>query len=283
MNEPGFLGAGLAGLLSFLSPCVLPLVPAYLSYISGSTVSQIEANPARARILGRSLAFSTGFTVAFTVLGIVFSSGAMILGGGGAARWIDIAGGLLIAVLGLNMIFDFIAFLGMDKRLSAKFAGKKIQGPAGAFLLGVAFAAGWSPCIGPILASILIMAGREGDALRAASLLVAYSIGFALPFIGTGLFFERLKPLLGFFSRNGRIVSRVSGALLIAFGILMASGSLGDLSAWAARIGDSIALASVKAPSLSRAVGSLVWLLVALWMAAPALPPKRKRLGPVRV
>lgn len=269
MNSPDIFSAALAGLLSFLSPCVLPLIPAYLSFVSGSTVSALSTGADRGRVFARSLGFSAGFTLAFTILGIVFSGGAMFVGGGGASKYIGIAGGLLVVVLGLNLIFDFIKFLGADSRLIGRFSGKKSAGISSAFFLGLAFAAGWSPCIGPILASILLFAGREGNIPRAAALLFSYSLGFAIPFLATGLFFDRLKPLLSFFSRHGNVVRIVSGIVLVVFGAAMTAGGLGSLSGIASRAGYGLGAFAGKEPGISAAIGAVFWLSIAAAFAAP--------------
>ena len=276
MSQPGILSALLAGFLSFLSPCVLPLVPAYLSFISGSTALELAEGKARGRIFLRSLAFSGGFTVAFTVLGIVFSGGAMFVGQSAAAQWIGIAGGIIVVFLGLNMILDFLKILSRDTRLLGKFTGLKIKGAPGAFVLGLAFAAGWSPCIGPILASILLLAARQGNAARAAMLLVAYSAGFALPFLASGLFFDRLKPVMDFLKRKGRTIRIISGAVLVAFGLAMALGSLGSLSALASRAGYGLLDFLETNTILARYIGIVIWLSVAATAALPALLQKRK-------
>lgn len=236
MSLPGLLSAAIAGLLSFLSPCVIPLVPAYLSFISGASVSSLSTKEGKGRVLSRSLFFVTGFTLAFVAFGMAFSGSAMFVGQGGGKRTIGIAGGILIILFGLNMIFDIIKPLARDTRLLGKFTGKKTSGGLGAMALGLAFAAGWSPCIGPILSSILIFASRQENIPKAAGLMLAYSVGFALPFLAAGLFFDRVKPLLAFFSRHGKAVRYASGAILMVFGTIMATGSLTSLTAFLSRI-----------------------------------------------
>ncbi len=276
MSQPGILSALLAGLLSFLSPCVLPLVPAYLSFISGSTAQQMASGASRSRIFLRSLAFSAGFTAAFTVLGIVFSGGAMFVGQSTSAQWISVAGGVVVIVLGINLIFDFLKILSRDTRVLGRFTGSRIKGAPGAFILGIAFAAGWSPCIGPILASILILAAREGNAARAAILLAAYSAGFALPFLASGLFFDRLKPVMSFLAKEGKIIRVLSGIVLISLGLAMALGSLGTLSSIASRAGYTIIDFQEAAPLAGRIIGIAVWLSVAVLASLPAFRGRRK-------
>lgn len=280
MNAPGLLSAVAAGVLSFLSPCVLPLIPAYISFISGATASELSEKRSRTRIFMRSLAFSAGFTLAFTILGIVFSGGAMFVGKGSASKYIGIAGGILVALLGLNLLFDFIKLLNADLRLIGRFSGKKARGFVGAALLGFAFAAGWSPCIGPILASILLFAGREGNIPRAAALLFSYSLGFAIPFLATGLFFDKLKPLLSFFSRHGKAVRSVSGIVLILFGIAMAAGSLGSLSSLAVKTGYGIEAFVGKNGETARLIGAGIWAALAIAFIMPAATRGKRGLSP---
>ena len=281
MTAPDLLSAAAAGFLSFISPCVLPLVPAYLSFISGSTVSELRTGGSRLKVFAASLAFSGGFTTAFTILGIVFSGAARLVGG--ASIWLGTVGGIVVAILGFNMIFDFFRFLDRDSRLITRFTGKSFRSPAGAFLLGIAFAAGWSPCIGPILASILLFAGKEGKALHAAVLLLAYSTGFALPFLAAGLFFDRLKPLMTLLARKGRTIRIVSGIVLATLGAAMAMGSLGSISSLAYRLGHLLRLFVDTHGTLSRLAGSLIWAASAFLAALPALPPRRLRLSALRL
>ena len=299
MNEPGIAAALAAGLLSFVSPCVLPLVPAYLSFITGSgagvalAASGSGSKPARAgrgRVFAASLAFSAGFTVAFTVLGVVFSGSALFFGQLGAGGSLGIIGGVIVVLLGLNMLFEPFAFLARDTRLLGKIAAARARKRAeagtarrapdatlfGAFTLGLAFAAGWSPCIGPILASILIFASRDGQVLKAAGLLVTYSLGFALPFLAAGLFFDRLKPLMDWLKRRGNQVRVASGILLVAFGVAMAMGSLGNLSAIAARAGQSLTELASRSP-LAVLAADLALIIAA---AAPAIIRLARRARP---
>ena len=277
MTAPGLPSAALAGLLSFISPCVLPLLPAYLSFISGATSAELSAGGSRKKVFAASLAFSLGFTAAFTFLGIIFSGAARLAGG--SMVWIGFAGGVIVVLLGINLILDLFGFLNIDSRLILKFTGRKVAGPAGAFLLGLAFAAGWSPCIGPILASILLFAGKEGNAAKATLLLLAYSGGFALPFLASGLFFERLKPFLSFFSRHGKTVRIVSGIVLVVFGAAMAAGSLGSISASAYRLGHGLAYFVDAEQGLSKLAGVLLWTGAGVLGAAPALSRRRLRLS----
>jgi cytochrome c-type biogenesis protein len=276
MNQPNIIAALTAGLVSFISPCVLPLLPAYLSFLSGFTVKELAGRQQRARLFAKSLMFSAGFTLAFTALGIVFSGGMNFIGG--TSQRFGIIAGIVVIVLGLNLIFDFIHILNSDTRLIQKFAGKA-RGKVNAFLLGLAFAAGWSPCIGPILASILLMAARNPNVGTAALLLVAYSAGFALPFIASALFFERLSPLLGLLKRHGEGVRVGSGVLLIAFGTAMILGSVSRISAIAAQMGAVLLDVEAASPLASRLIGVGIWLLFAWLSSRRILWPRKAAPG----
>ncbi|MDX9958616.1 MAG: cytochrome c biogenesis protein CcdA, partial [Spirochaetia bacterium] len=156
-----------AGLLSFLSPCVLPLIPGYLSFISGRSGQEIRSGEAKAGIFFRTLFFVAGFSTVFIGLGLVFSGGGMLFAGR-ATRIITSVAGTIIVLFGLNMIFDIFKALNREVRAQVS---TKPAGAAGSFVVGMAFGAGWTPCIGPILASILLVASRSGRAPEAALLL----------------------------------------------------------------------------------------------------------------
>lgn len=270
MNElPGVFTAFAAGLLSFLSPCVLPLIPSYLTFLTGSALNELRADERGAalkrRILSRSIAFSLGFTVVFVLLGFALSSSAALFGGA-ARRW-GVAAGIAVMVLGLNFIFDFLKFLNFEVR---SHSGKRPAGFAGAFAFGAAFAAGWSPCIGPILASILLLAG-QGTSGRAVALLVSYSAGLALPFLLTGLFFGRLEAAIRAMSKRMRLIKSLSGIFLVAIGLSMAMGSFQDINGMLSRAGYALAAAADKAPIAARLAAVAVHLSFAGLSAALAL------------
>jgi cytochrome c-type biogenesis protein len=258
MSDVGILAALAAGLLSFLSPCVLPLIPGYLSFVSGYGLADIRSGGARPAVFKRTLAFVAGFTIVFVALGLLLSGATILIGG--LSRTITIVAGILIAILGLNLVFDFIKLLDLEARFHV---AEKPRGFFGAFLIGVSFAAGWSPCIGPILASILVYASQEGSALRSIVLLSAYSIGLAAPFLAVGLFFDRLGPLMAWFKKHALGVRVVSGLLLVALGASMALGKLGAVSGAAVRWGQTLAESAQNAPEFLRPIVTFIsnWLL----------------------
>ncbi len=271
-EAPGILLALGAGLLSFLSPCVLPLIPGYISFISGTGAADAAGGtvPRRA-VLARTAAFVLGFTAVFTVLGMVFGGGALLLGG--AARNITTVAGIVIVLFGLNTLFDFLKFLNAEKRAHPT---ERPRGLGGAFLVGLAFGAGWSPCVGPILASILLFAGRSGNPGAAATLLAVYSLGLALPFLAAGAFLDRMRPVLDWFKRRGREVRIVSGSMLVLLGLGMALGRLADLNGVLSRAGFGLAAFAGSNPAGARAAALAAYGL----LAVPAILVPRLRGRP---
>jgi cytochrome c-type biogenesis protein len=215
--------AFLAGVVSFASPCVLPLVPGYLSFISGaeaSTAGEAGVRTARRARLAPIALFIAGFTVVFTLLG-AFSSTFVRLFKGTAGQ---IAAGSVIALLGALLIA-----YGLGRGSIALYAERrpfltKVRpGVTGAFPLGMAFAAGWTPCIGPVLGAIIGLAATR-SAAGGAFLLVCYSLGLGVPFLLLGIGVQRLVGTLGWFQRHYEVIAVASGVVLIAVGVLIATG-----------------------------------------------------------
>ncbi|MEL3906748.1 MAG: cytochrome c biogenesis protein CcdA [Treponema sp.] len=256
---PGLLGAFFAGLLSFLSPCVLPLIPVYLSFISGESLSEIrEGKKGRLHLFMRSVSFVLGFTCVFVLLALLFGTGARFIGSS-LPGVIMRAAGIIVILLGVNMIFDFIPFLRGEVKAQIP---NKAAGFSKAFLFGMLFAAGWSPCIGPILSSILLFAAQSGNAFKAAFLLGAYSIGLGLPFLLAGLFFDKAEPLLQWFKRHSHGVKITAGVLIIFFGILMLTAGLASISTFFIKMGYVLEdYAQRGTPPFSTIAGALArWL-----------------------
>ncbi len=204
-----------AGLLSFLSPCVLPLIPSYVTFITGLSLEDV--GHARRTALVHSLLFILGFTIIFVALGATATALGQLLGYQRA--WISRIGGVLIIVFGLYMLGVFnVSLFSRERRVHI---ADKPVGYLGTLLVGIAFGAGWTPCIGPILGSILTYAASAADLSRGLWLLLAYSLGLAVPFLVSAVAVERF---LDFFTRMKRQmvwVTRASGVLMIAVGILM--------------------------------------------------------------
>ena len=219
-NEIGLFVAFAAGLVSFISPCVLPLVPSYLTFITGISLEDVQSS--RRFALLHAVLFVIGFSIVFVTMGVAASAvGRVLL----LHRvWVARVGGAVIILFGLYLAGAFnLSFLGRDTRLQLR---DKPFGFLGTVLVGMAFGAGWSPCLGPILGSILTFAATAGDAARGAVLLSAYSLGLAVPFLVSAV---ALEELIGFAQRNrARLawLTRASGVLLVIVGLLLVSGYL---------------------------------------------------------
>jgi cytochrome c-type biogenesis protein len=214
------LFAVVAGLISFSSPCCLPLLPGYLSYVSALPVSELGDRQARLVTLRAALLFVGGFTVVFTVLGVVAQLlGSVLLSNGGpVVRWF----GVPIIVLGLSTMGVLrLPFLMRERRIDL---ARVPRGTAWAFPMGMAFAAGWAPCLGPVLATIYATAAVSGTAVWGAILLVLYSVGLGVPFVALALGFNRAQRSLGWLRRNGRRIEVVGGMLLVLVGLLFVTG-----------------------------------------------------------
>lgn len=222
--NPGVVLAFVAGLLSFLSPCCLPLYPSYLSYISGISVEELQAGaPAtRRKALVHAIWFLAGFSTVFVALGLSTS----LLGSFFTAnqKLIQRVGGVLVVAMGLSLLGLLpIGFLRREARITFS---RLPQGYLGSLLFGLSFAAGWTPCIGPIMASILVLAATNPG--TGGVLMGAYALGFSIPF----LILAYMVGSLPFFRRYARVVDRVSGALLIVMGTLLFTGQMSRLTAW---------------------------------------------------
>jgi cytochrome c-type biogenesis protein len=217
-----------AGVLSFLSPCVLPLIPSYLCIIGGSPLTGTTENTPRP--IARTVSFILGFSVVFIVLSVIFSSTINLLGG--FFRYINLISGIVVIILGLNIIFDFLALLNYEKRFHFK---NKPKGIVGAFLAGGAFGAGWTPCVGPVLTGILFLATNEGSVYRAVLYLVFYSAGLGLPFLLAAFFFNVFVKISVKLRVYLPLIQRISGVLLIVIGILIVRGDYQTISILAAK------------------------------------------------
>jgi len=211
----GVLIAFTAGLLSFLSPCVLPLIPSYVSFITGMSLDEVQRS--RRTALVHALLFILGFTLIFMALGATASAmGRVLLV---ARGWIARLGGVLIIIFGLYLLGVFnIGALARERRVH--FADKPV-GYLGTVLVGVAFGAGWTPCIGPILGSILIYTSSTADLRRGLLLLFVYSLGLAVPFLLAALAIDRFLAAFARFRPAMVWVNRVGGALLVVIGLLL--------------------------------------------------------------
>nr|WP_321444550.1 cytochrome c biogenesis protein CcdA [uncultured Cohaesibacter sp.] len=225
-------GALLAGFISFVSPCVLPLVPPYLCYIAGVSMDQLtgaaDKQRAASRIILSALAFVLGFTTIFVLLG----AGASVIG-----QYLKLYSGILsyvagaiIIVMGLHFLGVFrIAFLYREARVNVQ---RKPTGLIGAYLIGLAFAFGWTPCIGPVLATILAVAGTEESVQQGMLLLTVYSLGLGIPFLLAAAFAGQFLGMMQRFRKHMGTVEKVMGALLVLTGILFVTGQVQNAAFW---------------------------------------------------
>lgn len=219
-----------AGVLSFLSPCILPLFPSYITYITGRSFEDIKSSEKSSDITKQtainSLFFISGFSIVFILLGITLSYFGSFFG---IKRiWLERAGGILIILFGLNIIGVIkIRFLNHGKGISLK---RKNFGYLGSLLVGMAFAFGWTPCVGPILSSILIYASTLESLPKATTLLLVYSMGLGLPFFIAGLAINQFLFLFSKLKNFMRFVPMASGALLILFGAALFLGQFSRLT-----------------------------------------------------
>lgn len=221
-----------AGLLSFLSPCVLPLIPVYASFLTGLSVKEMSEksnlNKKKLRIsaTSRGILFVLGFSTIFILLGsTVAFAGSLFLN---ASQWIERIGGVILIVLGLHLLGVFrIKWLERQIKFDVT---KKSSGKSGTFLVGMAFGAGWTPCIGPILAGILTIAASSSSVLSGALLLSIYSAGLAIPFLLSAFAIDRILAFTSFIKNRLMWIERISGLLFIGIGIILLTGTLTVLS-----------------------------------------------------
>lgn len=230
----GLLVAAAAGFLSFLSPCVLPLLPGYLAYLSGLVVSDRDASPRerRLRALSAAAAFAAGLGFVFVVLGLTASAVGLWL-----SEWrvvLSRLAGVVVIVLGLQALGVLrVARLSREFRPAlASLGGGHRRGVGGAAFMGAAFGLGWTPCVGPMLGGILLLASQAASAVEGSALLVAYAAGFGVPFIVAALAVDRIVRALGGVRRHGVRVERVAGLLLLAMGAFLVTDNLGALGRW---------------------------------------------------
>lgn len=214
-----------AGFVSFLSPCVLPLAPGYLSYVTGLTGAELAEGRDRSRVLLGSVLFVLGFSVVFVSYGVLFGGlGSVLL------QWQDV----ISRVLGVVVIVLGLAFMGVVPWFQREWRvhARVTFGLWAAPLLGVLFGLGWTPCIGPTLAAVQTLAFTEGSAARGALLSLAYCLGLGLPFILLGVGFRYAAGTLAWVRRHYAVIMRIGGGLMVVIGILLVTGLWTDLTIW---------------------------------------------------
>ena len=223
-GDPNLLVAFGAGMLSFLSPCVLPLVPGYLSLMSGLSAAELETE--RAQVLRATLLFVAGFTVVFVALGATASAVGQTLQD--HQRGLNQAAGVVVIVMGVVLagVVTPTALM-RERRFHVSPSALGVYAPP---VMGMAFAFGWTPCIGLVLGPILTLAASEGTVGRGVLLLIAYSFGLGVPFVASGLALARLTGAFSWVKRHFRVINAVAGALLVAFGLLLLTDNVSWLS-----------------------------------------------------
>ena len=230
-SDVTYLAALVAGFVSFLSPCVLPLVPPYLVFLAGTTLERFADKEAEPRIKRETVAAAVLFVLGFSTVFVALGASASVIGSLIRAYSGPLAtiAGIAIMVMGLHFLgVTPIALLHRQKRLEV---GKPV-GLWGAYVIGLAFAFGWTPCIGPILAAILAVAASEQTVTKGASLLAVYSLGLGVPFIAAAFAIEPFAAFLSRFRNHLHRVEQAMGALLVLTGIAFLTGSINQVSVW---------------------------------------------------
>ena len=213
-----YLIAFLEGIITFISPCLLPMLPIYISYFAGGGA---RSTP---RTVKCALGFVTGFTAVFVAMGALAGTLGSFLRE--YQTWVNILSGLVVVIFGLNFlgVFRLNLFRGSDRQVNTD-----KMGFFSALLFGVVFSVGWTPCVGAFLGSALMLASQQGHVLQGMGMLLAYSLGLGLPFLVSAVLIDYLKSAFNWIKRNYGVINRVSGIALVAIGILMMTGMLGRL------------------------------------------------------
>ena len=225
---PAMFVALLAGVVSFLSPCVLPIVPPYLAFMSGVSMGEVQERSARAKVSLAALFFVLGLSTVFVILGFT----ASWLGSFFLQNQVLLAriAGIVVIVFGLHFLGVFrIGFLDREARMDTGDSGGSAFG---AYILGLAFAFGWTPCVGPVLAAILSLAATEASVARGTVLLGVYAAGLGIPFLLAAIFLSQAMGVMNKLKKHMALIERVMGLLLIAVGLALVTGAFSALSFW---------------------------------------------------
>lgn len=234
MFDVTLLGAALAGLLSFLSPCILPMVPFYLGYLAGTGSAAVAGGPplggaVRRRAALSAALFAAGVITVFVALGATATvAGQFVREWFDALRWIAAA---IIVAMGLHFL-GVVRIPALYRQFRVEAGDVRASSYAGAYVIGLAFAFGWTPCVGPVLAAILFTAAGAEETGRGVALLLAYGVGMTAPFVLAALFVEPFMRFMARFRRHLPAVERATGALLVVFGVLIATNSMNVVAQW---------------------------------------------------
>jgi cytochrome c-type biogenesis protein len=262
-NLSFFISFG-AGVISFLSPCILPIIPSFLSFLGGVSYDDlVERRAPRGAVFFRTLFFVAGFSTIFVALGAVFTSAGLMLAGAQTVMYR--VAGVVVFAFGLNIVFDFWKVLNIERRFHPR---RRPKGLIGSVLIGLAFGAGWTPCVGPILASILFLAGTTGTMTRGMALLAVYSLGLGTPFLLAGLFFDSFRKQAERLRAHMRGIKLASGIFLILLGVLIFIGSLARLNAAFYGLAVSLDRWAQRTPAGQRLLSGLLFLALSVLIAA---------------
>ncbi len=233
------LATFVAGLGSFLAPCTVPLLPAYLTCVSGVGAAELtnpDRHSFRLRLLAGSLLYVAGFTVVFVLLGLSAGGIARVANGAVSGRIVEIAGGIAVILFGLAIIG--VVRIGVLERSAGFQLPERLRrrGVLGAFLVGIVFGLGWTPCVGPYLAAALTLAALSAHAAAGALLLVVYSLGLGVPFVAVALIWASLPDLPRRIARLARPLTLAGGVLTVALGVLLATGAYTHLTSYLAQL-----------------------------------------------
>lgn len=225
---PAMMVALFAGLISFLSPCVLPIVPPYLAYMSGVSITELNSGKSQKTALVPAVFFVMGLSTVFLILGFAASAvGSVFLA---YQDWFNTAAAIIVMVFGIHFLGIYrISFLNQEARINA---GDQGGSAFGAYVLGLAFAFGWTPCIGPQLGAILSLAASEGSVPRGTLLLAVYAMGLGIPFLFVAAFLSRLGGVMSWMKRHLEQIERIMGLLLWTIGLMMLTGGFASMSFW---------------------------------------------------
>jgi cytochrome c-type biogenesis protein len=260
-----------AGLLSFLSPCLLPVIPFYFSFIGGISASKYDQNGYNRRLIPSAVCFVLGFATVFIVMSILLARMMLFFRG-----IVDAAAGIIIILMGLHTLFGIFKVLNYEKRFHA---AERPVNLAGCYLVGMAFGAGWTPCIGPILASILLFAGADGEILKAMRYLAVYSLGLGIPFVVCAAFFQSFIAKLAKLKGILPLIPKISGVLLIILGVFMVTGRFQRLNSAAQRYSGQFCEWAVSGDIMVRIIPAILFFAAASVVLAFWFVKKKSALG----
>jgi len=254
-----------AGILAFLSPCVLPLIPSYITFIGGVTINDLrQARYKRSIVFFRTVAFVAGFLLLFSIVGLVIFGTFFSLNN--QLGFLDIIAGLIVIILGLNFIFNFFKILNIEKRFEVK---NRPTSFIGAFVVGMAFGAGWTPCIGPLLQGIFLLTASTETTLQGVVNLVAFSLGLGLPFLLMSLFFPFVIEKLNKLKKYLPAIRIMSGIFLVGIGLLILSGRIQAITFSFTVAANNLRAWNQSSPVLVQLLGGLFLLSIAFAVLIP--------------